>query len=79
MTKIMSILLVTEAIEQGKINWDVLLPSADMPQATALTDLPRKRKDEALKISIKEWLSPGNDATVALAEVVASVRNISSN
>jgi serine-type D-Ala-D-Ala carboxypeptidase (penicillin-binding protein 5/6) len=73
MTKIMSILLVTEAIEAGKLKWeDIITVSAHASSyggsQVYLAENEQMSVEDLYKAMV---IASGNDATVALAETVA--------
>ena len=73
MTKIMSMLLITEAIEQGKLNWDDIITVSGHAAGYGGSQIFLAENE---KMSVEDLykgmvIASGNDATVALAEAVA--------
>lgn len=73
MTKIMSILLVTEAIDQGRLNWTDIITVSEHASSYGGSQIFLAHNE---KMSVEDLykgmvIASGNDATVALAETVA--------
>lgn len=73
MTKMMSMLLIVEAIEDGKLSWDQMITTSEnassMGGSQILLEIGEKMSVEDLFKGIA--VASGNDAVVALSEAVA--------